>query len=188
LGALAGQSAFGDDMPIELKSYRGLNNVDISAGKLRNGHLVADVEQQDSGTDNPVTQFAVPAEQRLLHLNIAALQARSGLGRALSMAVGVAQNYLVEDANGKQYRFIGKYALANVDGREVIEVQYFPEQAGTVGGTGAFQRIKEDALQPDDQFVLLFLVDPGAQIVTFRTGSDATRADDLRSANLIAPR
>jgi len=187
IGALAGQSTFSDNLPMELKAYRGSNNVDIKAGKLHNGHLIADVADQAAGTDDPVSKFERPTDQRLLHLNVSALNARSGLGRALSFAVGVVQNYLVEDANGKQYRFIGKYAIADVDGKEVFEVQYFPDQAGSVGGTGKFQRIKEDDLKPEDQFVLLFLIDPGVQIITFRTGSDATRADDLRSANLIAP-
>ena len=66
-------------------------------------------------------------------------------------------------------------------------MQYFPGQVGTVGGVGAFSRIKEDRLGNDGQLVLLFLVEPGVQIVSFSTGGSASRRDDLRSENLTAP-
>ena len=66
-------------------------------------------------------------------------------------------------------------------------MQYFPDQAGTMGGLGKFDRIDEKKLKKDDDIVLLFLVDPGAEIVTFNTGGSASRADDLRSQNLKAP-
>ena len=69
----------------------------------------------------------------------------------------------------------------------MLEIQYFPEVAGSVGGVGKFNRIKEDKLKRDEPLVLLFLVDPGARIVSFSTGGDATRRDDLTSDNLVAP-
>ena len=105
----------------------------------------------------------------------------------LDHAARTVQNYLVEDAGGKRYKVIGKYAIADVDGQQTIEVQYFPEPAGTIGGLGAFSKIDETKLQGDYEFVLLFLVDPGARITSFSTGGDASRADDLSGENLVAP-
>jgi hypothetical protein len=93
----------------------------------------------------------------------------------------------VTDASGRQFKVIGKYAQAVVQGESILEIQYFPEQVGTVGGLGKFNRIKEDELTRQDEFVLLFLVEPGAQIVTFSTGGAASREDDLRAENLVAP-
>ncbi len=184
---LASQSFFGNQMPLELRSYRSLRNVDTGRNELRGGHLLGEMDKQEGGTDPVLSRFDVPSDKRLLHLNVGALQARSTLGRALSQAVSVVQNYVVEDADGRQYKFIGKYALANVRGQKIIEVQYFPEQVGTVGGVGAFSRIKEDRLGNDGQLVLLFLVEPGVRILSFSTGGAASRRDDLRSENLTAP-
>jgi len=184
----AGKSFFGDQMPVEMKSYRRLKDAEISRSALVDGHLVGEVDQQASGTDSPVTKFAVPDDKRLLQLNTGFLQARSGLGRAVSFAVGTAQNYLVMAEGGNPYQVVGKHAIASVNGTRTIEVQYFSNQAGSIGGLGKFDKIKDADLKDDYQLVLLFLVDPGVRIISFSTGGDATRADDLKSENLVAPR
>ncbi len=185
--AKVGGSHFGDQMPMELTDYRASNS-EIERGKLVSGNLVAEVDKQTNGTSPPVSKFAVPDDKRLLQLNVAKLQARSGLGQAINFAVATLQNYFVQDANGNRYVVVGKYAIANVNGTQIIEVQYYSERAGSLGQLGDFDRIRERELKADDQFVLLFLVDPGARITRFSTGGDATRADDLTSENLVAPR
>ncbi len=185
---VAGKSHVGEQLPMEMKSYRKLQNAEISRGALVDGHLVGEVEQQASGTEPPVTKFAVPEDKRLLQLNTGFLQARSGLGRAISFAVGTVQNYTVTSEAGSSYQVVGKYAIASVNGQETIEVQYFSNQAGSIGGVGKFDKIKDADLKGDYQFVLLFLVDPGERIISFSTGGDATRRDDLTSEDLVAPR
>ena len=182
-----GKSFIGDKLPLEFKAYQKPRNVEVRRGKLVNGHLLAYVDEQEGGRDRAVDEFRVPNEKRLLQLNTGRLQSRSGVGQALDFATRTLQNYFVEDANGNQYKVIGKYAIANVDGREVIEVQYFPEQAGTIGGLGAFSKIKEQELKGDYEYVLLFLVDPGARITSFSTGGSASRRDDLTAEDLVAP-
>ena len=57
---------------------------------------------------------------------------------------------------GREYRICGKYALADVNGERYIEVQYFPNQVGSMGGLGQFQRIKDSDLKDDYELVLLF--------------------------------
>jgi len=185
--AKRGQSGFGPDMPITLTSYRKLNNVDLGRGALIDGHLLGYMDEQEGGKDEPVSKFEVPSDKRLLQLHTSVLQARSGLGRALSFAVGTIQNYFVEAADGNRYEIVGKYAIAEVEGRQVIEVQYFSNKAGTVGGLGKFNKIKEDKLEGDYEFVLLFLVDPGAEITAFSTGGAASRRDELTGEGLVAP-
>ena len=160
--------------------------MDVSGGKLRGGHLLAEVDEQTGGTSEAITSFGVPADKRLLQLNVQALNARSGLGRALSFARGVVQNYFVEDANGRQYKVKGKYAVANVNGKETLEIQFFPDQAGTVGGLAQFQRIDEDDLKRGEHLVLLFFVEPGAEIVAFSTGGLSGK-EDIRTQALVAP-
>lgn len=184
----AGKSFFGDQLPLELKAYRRIGDTEITRGKLVNGHLVGEVNAQAAGGDAAVTKFEVPEGKRLLHLNTGFLQARSGLGRAISFAVAVAQNYTVIADRGNSYPLVGKYAIADIAGTRVIEVQYGSEERGMIGASlGAFNRIKDDHLNGDYQLVLLFLVDPGVRITSFSTGGDATRADDLKGENLVAP-
>lgn len=184
----AGKSKWGDELPMELKAYRQIGDTEISREKLVNGHLVGEVDQQTSGTESPVTKFAVPEDKRLLHLNTGFLKARSGLGRAVSFAVGTAQNYFVTAEGGNRYSLVGKYAIATVNGTRMIEVQYASEERGSIGGDlGPFSRIKDNDLKGDYQLVMLFHVDPGARIVSFSTGGDATRSDDLTSEDLAAP-
>jgi len=180
------KSFFGDELPMELKQYHG-EGTEIERGKLVSGKLAGEVDKQAEGTSEPVTKFDVPSDKRLLQLNVGALETRSGLGRAISFAVTTLQNYFVTDSNGNRYVVTGKYAIAKINGTDYIEVQYFKEKMGTIGGLGAFEHIKERDLKGDYQFVLLFLVDPGVRIVGFSTGGDATRADNLTTENLVAP-
>jgi hypothetical protein len=184
----AGRSFFGDQLPMELKAYRKAGNTEVSRNTLVHGHLVGEVGQQAAGSDPPVTKFAVPEGKRLLHLNTGFLEARSGLGRALSRAVAIAQNYTVMDDRGNPYPIAGKYAIADVNGTRVVEVQFAPDENALMGGgLGPFERVKDDHLKGDYQLVMLFAVNPGVKIVSFSTGGDATRKDDLTAENLTAP-
>jgi len=180
-------SSFTNDLPMSLRKYRQQRNVELSRDRLRNGHVIAFVDEQEAGTSPEIRSFEVPDDKRLLHLNTQALAARSGLGRALSSAVTTVQNYYVEDTRGNRYVMIGKYATAELNGRRVFEVQYFPDQAGLMGAMGKFEDIREDQMSPDDPLVLLFLVDPGVQVARFSTGSGASRDEDLLDQNLTAP-
>ncbi len=182
------QSRFSNELPMTLRSYQQARpNMEVSRGALAGGHLVAEVDQQGSGPGPEIRRFRVPRDKRLLQLSTQRLQARSTLGRALSQAIATVQNYTVRDANGREYLVVGKYAIANVNGRNIIEIQYFPEQVGTIGGLGAFTRINESNLKTTDRFALLFLVDPGARIVSFSTGGSASHREDLTTQNLTAP-
>ncbi|MFQ5495575.1 MAG: hypothetical protein ACE5EX_09360 [Phycisphaerae bacterium] len=186
--AKPGQSHFGDALPVTLYTYQRIQNVDVSRGAIAGGHIMAFLDEQQEAGDQPLNKFVVPAAKRLLHLSSVRLKARSGLGRALSFATTTLQNYFVQDARGRQYKLVGKYALANVGGRKLFELQYFSEPVGSLGGVGKFRRIDEETLTPQDTFVMLFLVDPGARITAFSTGGSATRRDDLTAENLIAPK
>ncbi len=180
-------SFFGDAMPMEMKSYRQEKNSEVDRGLLKNGHLIGKVAEQATGADASITKFMVPADKRLLQLNTQFLAAKSLFGKAIGQAVKVAGNFFVTDEDGARHKIIGKYAVASVNGTEFIEVQYFPEQAGAVGGIGVFSEIQDKHFTGKYTLVYLFLVEPGKAITDFNTGGDATRADDLRSANLVAP-
>ncbi len=183
-----GKSFFGSQLPMTLTAYRKLKDVELSGDKLVNGHLYGVVSEQDGGTKPVVDNFDVPDDKRLLQLNTTRLHTRSGLGKALDFASRTVQNYLVEDDRGNKYQMCGKYAITTVNGQRIIEVQYFKDQFGSIGGVGAFDKIKDAHLKKNYELGLLFLVPPGAKIVRFSTGGAATRADDLSGEDLIAPK
>jgi len=183
----AGRSFFGDALPLEIKAYRG-SNIDQRAGAISSGSLVAELDKQSAGTEQPLSKLAVPEDKRLLQLSISKLQARSGIGKILSQVVTTVQNYAVEDANGNRYEVVGKYAVADVGGTNVFELQYFGGADAAAGRMQPFDRIKDSHLKGDYAFVLLFLVNPGANITSFSSGGEASRADDLTGENLTAPK
>jgi len=182
-----GRSMFGNSLPIALTDCLKLKNADSSRGMLSTGHLVGTVADQGEGSGRPISKFRVPHDKRLLHLNVKNLQAKSLYGQIKSKAITTVQNFIVYDADGRQYKIIGKYSIAVVNGEEMVEIQYFPDQAGTIGGVGEFSRIKDAHLKTDYDLVFLFLVEPGAKITHFTTGGSSDRRDDLGSENLIAP-
>lgn len=187
--ARADQSFFGPDLPLAISDYQSLGGVDFSAStkNLKEGSFYAFVTKQDSDDKNAkMLHFEVPQGKRLLHLSQKNLKAGSSLGKALNFATKTVRNYLVTDDAGQTLQMVGQYAIANVDGDEILEVQYFPEQIGSIGrGVGPFDEIKERHLnQRDTQLVYLFLMDQGRQAIEFSTGRRG-RAN-LRSANLIA--
>lgn len=187
LAANSAQSHFGEELPLVLTAYQDVKNMEVQGEQLQSGHLSAVVDDQAEGTAAKLTKFSIPSDKRLLQLNVGRLQARSTLGRAMTFATSTIQNYLVTDDQGKQYKFVGKFAQAKVNGQELLEVQYFPNQFGTLGGVGKFSKIKDSDITGDAQMFLLFLVDPGARIVLFTTGGTANRGDDLSTENLVAP-
>jgi hypothetical protein len=183
----SGQSFFGDEMPITMRNYQRLGDAEVSRGVFIQGHLVGNFHEQEEGRERQAKTFSVPSDKRLLHLNVENLRARSMYGRAREFAVKNIQNYRVMDDSGREYRVCGKYAIAEVNGEVIVEIQYYPNQAGSIGGLGKFSKIKENDLEEDYDLVFLFLVEPGARIVRFQTGASADRADELEAENLVAP-
>ena len=187
LATRAGRSGFRDALPVTLKDYTEGANTEIRSGALVEGRLEANINEQESGRKAAVETFRVPSDKRLLQLNVANLRAGSMYGRATQFAIRNLQNYKVMDDAGNEYRICGKYAIAKVGDEWLLELQYLPNQVGSIGGVSKFQRIQDSHLKDDYDLVLLFLVEPGARIVSFTTGGSAHRADDLSHENLVAP-
>ncbi|MHC4235516.1 MAG: hypothetical protein ACYSUQ_10410, partial [Planctomycetota bacterium] len=188
--AREGGSFFGEELPLELTltDYSG-REIEVHREMLESGHVVAVLGfQGERDTEAHITGFEIPAGKKLLHLRVDVLRARSGLGRALSYSVRTIRNYLITDDAGKQYEMVGQYALADVDGDDVVEIQYFPEQIGSMGrGVRRFTEIKDRHLkQGDTTLVYLYLIDEGRKVVRFTTGSSASRAVDLSDDDLVA--
>jgi hypothetical protein len=179
-----GGSHFGDALPMTMTAYIG--GADVQNGVLNEGNLQGEVDAQGEskpGSNGPVSKFAVPADKALLHLNVESLKAGSTLGQALNFAVQTVENYILEDDQGNQLTPVGKYAIAEIGGNPVIEVQYQPEVGGRVQ---PFSRIKSDHLKGDYQLVYLYLMDHGRKAVHFKP-SGGKKSTDLSGENLVAP-
>lgn len=188
--ASGGESFFSDELPPEqtLTDYSG-REIEVRNEALQSGHLIAVLALQgDRDTEAHISRFEVPSGKELLHLNVEVLRARSTLGKALGFSVRTIRNYLVTDDAGKRYEMVGQYALANVDGDNMLEIQYFPEQIGSMGrGVGQFTEIKRRHLeQSDTTLVYLYLIDEGRQVTGFSTGSSGRGAVDLTDDDLVA--
>ncbi len=128
----------------------------------------------------------MPEGKALLLVDVVNLRAGSLLGQAKSFAVKTVRNYLVMDDSGAQYKICGQIAVADVGGQRVMEVQYFPEVIGSLGGVRDFQRIKDWSLKGDYELYFLFVVDSGRKITRFSTTGDRG-GEDISDLNLVAP-
>ena len=153
-------------------------------GELISGHVISTLET--SGAGEPLRRLQVPEGKALLRLDVVNLRAGSLLGRAKSFAVKTVRNYLVTDDSGTQYKICGQIAVADVGGQRIMEVQYFPEVIGSLGGVRDFQRIKDRNLQGNYELYFLFVVDSGRRITRFSTAGEAGGVD-ISDLNLVAP-
>lgn len=184
----AATSSFSHQLPMPMTKFESAE-LEQTAGALANGHVYGNAGEQGGDGSNKLTTFAVPAGKRMFQLDVQQLRAGSTLGQALNFAVTSLKDYQLNDEAGNRYPVVGQFAQANVDGVDVVEVQYFPETAEMLnrGGMRPFRRIRKSDLESDQsRLVLLFLVQPGAKLTEFTTGA-GRRPTDLRSFNLTAP-
>ena len=183
-----GRAVFSDKLPVPMSDFQQAN-FEQNRGALAAGHIWGDRDRQSTGP-NALTRFDVPTDKRMLQLDVEILRAGSTLGKALSFAVTSLKNYQLRDKKGRAYPVVGQFAIANVDGTDIVEIEYFPSAVAATnrGGIRPFARIKDRHLKGRNyRLVYLFLVEPGAQIDRFTTGT-GRRATDLSKLNLAAPR
>ena len=186
-------SFFGDSFPggMILTRYRGTDaDIDNSTLGLRQGHIHGEVQAQgrSGGRGTPLSKFVVPPDKRLLHLSVQKLRPRSTLGKALNLAVTTMKNYVLVDSQGREYLPVGTYAISKLGITPYFEIQYYPEYAEITGrGIRGWAKLRENRIRPDDTYVLLYLVEPGAKMKSFRTGGGGARAVDLEDKDLTAP-
>lgn len=200
---------FGNKLPLTIKRYAGTSVQTGGDGDaLVEGLLALYVEKQDAddekqgrrgsrrggrgrGNENidpektPIKSFLVPSELRMLQLNIEAIHANTALAGAVNLTRRVLQQYRVIDKGGETYWPAGLIVECDSGGERVMEIQYFPEEAWLRSQIRPFERVKFADLKGDYQFVLLFMVPPGTEIVKFDSGKAPV---DLSDQNLTAPR
>jgi len=186
-GANVDDAKFTNELPQLLTKYNTVGDAEIQNGVMHSGYINANLDDQGPGPGQAVKQFQVPQGKALLRMDMVNVKAGSLLGKAKSFAVKTVENYIITTDGGGQYKICGQIAVANVGNERMIEVQYFPEAAGTVGGVRPFERIKDSHMTGSGyELYFLFLIDSGRKVVTFKTTGGAGGAD-LSDMNLVAP-
>jgi len=183
-GADVTGASFGNALPHAGVYFTSVADAEMRDGELVSGHVISTLET--SGAGEPLHRLKVPEGKALLLVDVVNLRAGSLLGKAKSFAVKTVKNYLVTDESGAQYKICGQIAVADVGGQRVMEVQYFPEVIGSLGGVRDFQRIKDWSLKGDYELYFLFVVDSGRKITRFSTTGDRG-GEDISDLNLVAP-
>ncbi|MBN1510714.1 MAG: CvpA family protein [Phycisphaerae bacterium] len=183
-GADVTGASFGNALPHAGVYFTSVADAEMRDGELISGHVISTLET--SGAGEPLHRLKVPEGKALLQVDVVNLRAGSLLGQAKSFAVKTVKNYLVTDESGAQYKICGQIAVADVGGRRVMEVQYFPEVIGSLGGVRGFQRIKDWSLKGDYELYFLFVVDSGRKITRFSTTGERG-GEDISDLNLVAP-
>jgi hypothetical protein len=195
-------SHFGETLPVSqnVKRYQSFET-DLKGSKLAAGHLSVLMEKQedppnnrrnrnntpdrdDAGTE--VDGLVAPDNTRLLQLDVRAVHAKTQLAGAVNLTRRVLQQYTVRDKQGRDYFMAGMIASCKTDEGPVLEIQYFPEEtfAGRAMRRRPFKRFDFEDLKDEYSLILLFIVPPGTEIVSFDTGGAPVDITDL---SLVAP-
>ena len=177
-------------LPVVLASDDSIVARHSSGDRLRGGdgcHFFVDVPEEEISPDRQVKEFLVPGNKRMIQIGASVLQAESMYGKALSFANRVAAQITIRDSNGQAYFAIGQYAAAQVEGRQVFEIQYYPDAGMPERCLKKPKRVTNRILtrggRDKTKFGYLFLVDPGVTIVSFHAG----RTGSQTLPNIQAP-
>jgi hypothetical protein len=185
-GANVADAQFSNDLPYRLTHYQDAGgDVETQENQLLNGHLLANLDEQ--GTNGGLTALRRPEGKAILQINAEVLRGGSTLGSAKSFAVKNIRNYIVTDDMGSPYKICGQIAVAKVGSEKIIEVQYYPEFVGSIGGVKNFRRIKDRHLTGSNyEMYFLFVIDSGRKVMTFST-TGSSGGQDLSGLDLVAP-
>jgi len=179
-----------DLLPVVLDRDNSLVARHALGDRLRGGedcHFWIELPEKEVPPARQVKEFLVPADKRMVQIGAEVLKAESMYGRALSFANRIAAQIIILDASGHEYFAIGQYAAAPIGGKQVFEIQYYPDAGVPERCLKKPQKLTHRVLtragRQKTKFGYLFLVDPGVKIVSFHAGSGGSQ-----SLNIQAPK
>ncbi len=179
----AEEVALTDRLPFTVTSYGG--NAEVTNGVVKGGRLHTTLGPDwmpPPGNNPPAERFEVPADKRMLQVNVIKLQPGSWLGNVMSTARENIGDFYMKDASGHTFPPMGIYAIASVGGQRQFELIYLDETAREIGAhLPKLERIHSRDLQGDYALYFLFIVPPGTKPVEIHTGGTPV---DLRSFNV----
>jgi len=183
---IARRPQFYTHLPLKLTSNPP--GAEIQNQKFMGGQIVTQVRPENIGADESERlAFDVPGGQALLFVPLNELDPQSFLGKARGFAQRKLPTVSLKTDDGRELKPVGRYAFVNINGQWWFECRYLDETARDADrDLPEFEKIKHaDLVQPNTEYVYLFLVPSGARPVELvRAGSPSI---DLRRYNLTAP-
>lgn len=174
--AVEERTGVSDELPIPLDRNEAIVSRALQAGKLNECKFWVEVPTKEIDAASRVTKFFVPSDKKMVQIGAEKMEALSMYGRALSFANRVAAQISITDSKGQKYYAIGQYGAAEVEGKLMFEVQYYPADEvpeRALSGKKP-QKVTESILnkagRTNSKFGYIFLVDPGVKIVSFEAG------------------
>jgi len=159
----------------------------LAAGKFKEGHVVVEGVGGKVPKSEAVTQFAVPEDLVMVQIGAEKNFAGSTLGQALEFAKRTLAQIFVTSESGDQFFALGVYTAATVNGKRILELQYWPEKREEMPERAleparrlTTNLLKTAANQNDLKMGFLFLVPKGTHLVKFSTTSRNGQAIDIQ--------
>lgn len=158
----------------------------LAAGKFKEGHFVIEGVGGKIKKGEAVKEFQVPEDMVMVQIGAEKNFAGSTLGQALEFAKQALAQIFVTSEGGDQYFALGVYTAATVNGKRVLELQYWPEKREEMPERAlepakrlTTNLLKTAANQNDLKMGFLFLVPKGTHLVKFNTTSRNGQAIDI---------
>jgi hypothetical protein len=172
-----GVSRFSDELPIPIREGVLIEQgSDLKDDKLEEGHVAVELSAAGSEDDDAITEFVVPEGKRLLQLWVDRTEAQSIFGRSLQITRETLGQFTVSDQDGEEYHRIGELRVADVQGRETLEIQYWPSAEMPERSIREFRTVKNNHMTGEYSLVYFYLIPEGRQPQRFNVGGGKSRA------------
>lgn len=143
----------------------------VRSSKFHEGHIVIETPADEVDGSDAIKEFEVPDDLKLVQIGAEKNFAQSLLGRALEYAKNTVAQITIQTESGETYFACGVYAEATVDGKRILELQYWPQAEVPERCLEEPRRLKSGVLRgaKDLKMGFLFLVKPGSKVTRFST-------------------
>jgi hypothetical protein len=172
-----GVSRFSAELPIPI-SERVLSEQgsDLTDGKLEEGHVAIAMSEAGVEGNDAIKSFVVPEGKRLLQLGVERTEAQSIFGKSLQFTRETLSQFTVTDQEGEEYHRIGELRVADVQGKETLELQYWPNADMPERCIRDFRAVKNNHMTGEYSLVYFYLIPEDRQPQRFNVGGGKSRA------------
>jgi len=170
-----GVSRFGSKLPVPIERKTLLDQgADLTNEKIEEAHVQLELPESPPEGD-VVSEFLVPEGHRLLQLWVDRTEAKSIFGRSIQITREAVGGFTVQDDGGDEYHRIGEVRIADVNGKETLEMQYWPNAEMPERCIREFRTVKKNHMTGEYSLIYLYLIPEGRQPQRFNVGGGKSR-------------
>lgn len=171
-----GVSRFSDELPVPISEGVLIEQgSDLTDGKLDEGHIAVAMSAVGAEEADAIRSVVVPEGKRLLQLWVDRTEAQSIFGRSIQFTRETLAQFTVTDAEGEEYHRIGELRIAEVEGRETLEIQYWPNAEMPERCIRDFRTVKNNHMTGEYSLVYFYLIPDGRRPERFHVGAGKSR-------------